>query len=71
MEQTINAKIAFEKLAATYGVKIRHHHADNGHYACQGFRNAVSEAGQTISFCGVGAHYLNSIAENMIGLLTR
>ena len=71
LEQTINAKIVFEKLAETYGVKVKHYHADNGHYACQGFRNAISEAGQTISFCGVGAHHQNGVAENMIGLLTR
>ena len=71
LEQTINAKHAFEKLANTYGVKVKHYHADNGHFACKGFRDTVSAANQKITFCGVGAHHQNGIVENMIGLLTR
>ena len=71
LEQTLEAKYAFEKLAATYGVKIKRYHADNGHFACKGFREAVSEAGQKITFCGVGAHHQNGIIENQIGLITR
>ena len=54
LEKTLEAKQAFEKLAATYGVKVKRYHADNEHFACKGFRNAVAEAGQTITFCGVG-----------------
>ena len=71
LEETIAAKQAFEKIAATYNVKIKHYHADNGHFACQGFRDEVARCGQTISFCGVGAHHQNGIVENHIGLLTR
>ena len=71
LEQTLEAKYAFEKLAATYGVKIKRYHADNGHFACKGFREAVAEAGQKITFCGVGAHHQNGIIENQIGLITR
>ena len=71
LEQTLNAKVAFEKVAASYGVSIKHYHADNGTFACEGFRNAVAAAGQKITFCGVGAHHQNGIVENMIGLLTR
>ena len=35
LEETIAAKQAFEKIAATYNVKIKHYHADNGHFDCQ------------------------------------
>ena len=71
LDQTINTKLAFEKVAATYGVTVKHYHADNGHFACKGFRDTVSNANQTITFCGVGAHHQNGLVENMIGLLTR
>ena len=70
LDQTIAAKIAFERLAASYDVKVKHYHADNGHFACKGFRDVVHAAGQKITFCGVGAHHQNGIIENMIGLLT-
>ena len=70
LEETIAAKRAFEKHASTYGVSIKHYHADNGHFACQGFRDEVSFSGQRISFCGVGAHHQNGVVENQIGLLT-
>ena len=65
LEQTINAKITFEKVAATY------YHANNGHFECQGFRNTFSEAVQTVGFCDIGAHHQNGIVENNIRLLTR
>ena len=71
LDQTLNSKVAFEKLAAFYGVEVKHYHADNGTFACEGFRNAVSSSNQKITFCGVGAHHQNGIVENMIGLLTR
>ena len=61
LEQTINAKHALKKLANTYGVKVKHYHADNDHFACKGFRDTVSAANQKITFCGVVAY----------GLLTR
>ena len=71
LEQTLEAKLAFEKHALSFGVKIKHYHADNGTFACKGFRDAVSASGQKITFCGVGAHHQNGIVENQIGLLTR
>ena len=37
LEQTINAKIAFEKLADSYGVKVKHYHADNRRFSNNGF----------------------------------
>ena len=71
LDQTLASKIAFEKVAIQYGVTIKHYHADNGHFACKGFRDACAEANQKLTFCAVGAHHQNGIVENQIGLLTR
>jgi transposase InsO family protein len=65
-EETVNAKKAFKTYAATYGVKILHYHADNGRFADKAFRQAISEKGQTISFCGINAHWQNGVAERRI-----
>ena len=61
LEQTINAKVSFEKLASTYGVSVKQYHADNGHFACKGFRDVVTASNKKITFCGVGSHHQNGI----------
>jgi hypothetical protein len=65
-EDTIQAKVAFEQQAANSGVKILHYHADNGIFADNKFRKAVADAGQTLTFCGVNAHFQNGVAERRI-----
>jgi hypothetical protein len=67
-EETVNAKKAFEAYAALQGVSIRHYHADNGRFAETKWLEAVDahRPQQTISFCGVGAHHQNGIAEKKI-----
>ena len=65
-EQTVEAKQAFERLAASHGVRVRHYHADNGIFADSMFRQAVQTAHQTMTFCGVNAHHQNGVAERMI-----
>ena len=62
-EETLKAKHTFEKYAATHGVNIQHYHADNGRFKDNLFMKDIEEKGQTISFCGVGAHHQNGIAE--------
>jgi hypothetical protein len=47
-------------------VTIKHYHADNGRFADNAFMQSVAESGQTISFCGVNAHFQNGIAEKRI-----
>jgi hypothetical protein len=54
-----------------YGVRIRHYHADNGRFAEKIFMADVARKGQTISFCGVNAHFQNGKAERKIMLLQR
>jgi hypothetical protein len=64
--ETIKAKQAFEAFAHTHGVRIQHYHADNGRFADNAFRNSIEGNQQTISFCGVNAHWQNGIAEHRI-----
>ena len=64
--ETLHAKIAFESYAAKRGIKIRHYHADNGRFADNVFMQDIKEKKQSISFCGVNAHFQNGIAEKRI-----
>jgi len=69
-EATLEAKAAFEHHCATRDVRPKHYRGDNGRFAEQSFKDAVKELGQWISFCGVGAHHQNGIAEQMIKEIT-
>ena len=69
-DETLDAKKEFERIAASYGVRVLHYHADNGRFAEKKFMQAVRDANQTITFCGVGAHHQNGVAEKRIRDLT-
>ena len=69
-EETPQAKLAFKKLAETCGITILSCHADDGRFAESAFQQKVEECNQTITFCGVGAHHQNDIAEHSIKDLT-
>ena len=45
---------------------IQHYHADNGRFADNKFREAVAQKGQSLTFCGVNAHFQNGVAERRI-----
>ncbi len=68
-EETAQAKSAFEAHARSMGVQILSYHADNGRFADNAFLHSVREGFQTITFCGVNAHWQNGIAERMIRTL--
>ena len=68
--ETLESKRAFERHAKQHGISIRHYHADNGRFADNMFRNDVMEKNQSISYCGVNAHWQNGIAEKKIRDLT-
>ena len=70
-EETLLGKVAFEKLAATYGVKVEAYHADNGRFTELGFCESSAKADQTITFCGVSAHHQTSIMERYIQDITK
>jgi uncharacterized protein with PIN domain len=59
LKQTIEAKIAFERFAKEHGVQIKHYHADNGHFADNAFKQHCETSHQTLTFCGVNAHFQN------------
>jgi len=65
-DETIQGKQAFEQFARSQGVTILHYHADNGRFADNKWRQACTDAGQTLTFCGVNAHFQNGIAERRI-----
>ena len=65
-DETIDAKHAFERLATQHGVQILHYHCDNGRFADEAFVDDVRAGHQTITFCGVGAHHQNGVAERWI-----
>ena len=68
--ETIQAKEAFERFAAEHGVRIKHYHCDNGRFADNAFKLHCDANHQTISFCGVNAHFQNGIAERAIRDIT-
>ena len=70
MQETLDAKHAFERVANQHAVHIRHYHCDNGRFADRAFMEDVRKAGQTITFCGVGAHHQNGVAERRIRDIT-
>jgi hypothetical protein len=69
-EETVERKHAFENYAATHNVKVLHYHADNGCFADKAFRQDLKNNNQTITFCGVNAHWQNGVAEKRIRDLT-
>jgi hypothetical protein len=62
-EETLEAKQAFEGFAHSLNVKVQHYHADNGQFAENLWMNHVKRENQTITFCGVSAHFQNGVAE--------
>jgi Reverse transcriptase (RNA-dependent DNA polymerase) len=68
-EDTIEAKEAFERWSKSHSVTISHCHADNGRFAETAFMAHVAKCGQTITFCGVNAHFQNGQAERRIRTL--
>jgi hypothetical protein len=65
-ESTLAAKKEFEHKCAVRGVRVKHYHADNGRFAEPAFVNECKRCKQDLTFCGVGAHHQNGIAERKI-----
>jgi hypothetical protein len=64
--ETLEAKRAFEKFALAHAVQVKHYHADNGRFADNLWLADIAQRGQSISFCGVNAHFQNGVAEKRI-----
>ena len=65
-ESTLEVKEAFERASAERGTIIKGCHADNGCYAEHIFKDDCHAKIQRLTFCGVGAHHQNGIAEAKI-----
>ncbi len=65
-EETIFAKHAYEPFLTSIGVTAKAYQADSGRFADQGFRDDCNLSNQVITFCGVGSHHQNGIAERKI-----
>ena len=68
--KSIETKSAYERMVATFGIREKKFHTDNGIFAEEGFKSDVPDNNQTISYCGVGVHFQNRISEAAIKQLT-
>ena len=64
--ETIEGKLAFEKILMDRGVRVKAYHADNGVFRANAWRNSCTTKGQGLTFAGVNAHHANGIAEKRI-----
>jgi hypothetical protein len=65
-KETLDAKKIFELSVKQLGVTIQAYHADNGRFAEELFIQDANQLGQTMSYCGVNAHFQNGLAERKI-----
>jgi hypothetical protein len=70
LKETILAKHAYERFLSSIGVTAKAYHADNVRFADKGFKDDSIASNQTITFCSVGGHHQNGIAEGKIKDLT-
>ncbi len=63
---TLAAKKSFEAFANRSVVGVKSYQADHGRFAENAFMESVRASNQTITFCGVNAHFQNEVAERMI-----
>ena len=62
-QETLEAKHAYERVAKMHGVKVKSYHADNLRFNDNRFMGDCVNAGQRITFSGVGAHHQNGVIE--------
>ena len=66
----LEAKQAYETKCAEIGVTVRSYHGDNGRFSEALWITDAAQKNQQMSFCGVGSHFQNGIAEKRIRDLT-
>ena len=65
-KETVKSKHNIERQSRDAGVKIKSFRADNGIFKAAEFKTDLEMNDQSISFCGVGAHHQNGVAERFI-----
>ena len=70
LDETILAKNTYEQLLYSVRVTAKSYHADNSRFADKGFIDERKSSYQMITFCGIGSHHQNGIAERKIKSLT-
>ncbi|KAL7474267.1 hypothetical protein ACHAW6_000247 [Cyclotella cf. meneghiniana] len=65
-KETIEVKQAFERFAADHGVCIKQYHVNNCCFADNAFKQHCSQQQQSITYCGINAHFQNGVAEREI-----
>ena len=68
-EDTIEAKRAFEKYAASRGVTIQAYHADDGIFKAKKWMEECHQQKQNLTFAAVNTHHQNGIAKQRISEL--
>ena len=64
--ETIYNKRKFERTLNNFGHTVNSYLGDNGVYKSNEFQDELKQRGQTMEFCGVGAHHQNGVAERAI-----
>eukprot|EP00957_Ditylum_brightwellii_P013638 1028515-Ditylum_brightwellii.AAC.1 len=70
LEETMAVKEAYQRVLNKYGHRAKSYHGDNSRFDSSEFQESCKKAWQSFSYCGVGAHHQNSIAEAMNKCLT-
>jgi hypothetical protein len=68
-KSTLESKAEFEAFASKYNISVKSIRADNGVYASKAFEIACETKQQKLTFCAVGGHWQNGVAERTIGIL--
>ena len=68
--ESIKSKAAYEQIAATFGIRVKNFYTDNRIFAEKRLKSDGSNNDETMSYCGVEAHFQNGIAEASIKQLT-
>jgi hypothetical protein len=64
--ETLQAKLDYERMCLTSGVRVISYMSDNGAFSAQEFVQDIVSRGQNAKYSGVGAHHHNGIAERAI-----
>jgi len=67
--EMLRSKSDYESFCRLHGVHIKSPRTDNGIYSSSAFRATCNAENQHLSFCGVGSHWQNGLAERTTGVI--